>query len=288
MAHHLDEACCPRPWVVDLVDALSLGMERRIARERGPRRLAARVEAARLRAYEREVTARADASLVASRRDLAALGGGPGLAIVPNAVDLEAFPCAREGREAATVAFTGNMGYFSNVDAAVYFVKEVFPRLRRAEPQARFLIVGARPARAVRALAAEPGVSVTGPVEDVGAFLRRATVAVCPMRTGSGQQIKILEAMASGAPVVATPAEAEQVDGRHDHELLVGADAAELCAHVAALFADPARAERLARNARRLVEARFTWERSVAALEQAYEAALAARRTLRPAAGRPA
>jgi len=284
MAPYLQEGVCPRPWVVDLVDALSLGMERRIAEEWGPRRIVARFEAGRLRSYERRVVTMADQTVVASARDKEALGGVRGVSLVPNAVDLEAFPYARRDREPATVAFTGNMGYFPNVNAAVWFAKDVLPLVRAAVPGVRFLIVGARPARSVRALAADPAVTVTGRVDDMSPFLRRATVAVAPMRTGSGQQIKILEAMASGVPVVASAAEAEQVGGRHDQELLVASTEREFADHVVALLGDEGRADRLARNARRLVEARFTWEHSVAALERVYEAAVEGRAALGSAA----
>jgi polysaccharide biosynthesis protein PslH len=274
MAPYLEEGVCPRPWVVDLVDALSLGMERRGREERGPARLVARIEAKRLRRYERALGRIADRTVVVSRRDREAIGDLPGLCIVPNAVDLEAFPFASTGREPATLVLTGNMGYFPNVNAAVWFAREVLPRVRRARPDARFVIVGARPARSVRALAEDPAVTVTGRVEDIGSYLRRATVAVVPMRSGSGQQFKILEAMASGAPVVATAAEAEQVGAEHDLELLVADEPIAFAEAVVAVLADPARASALASKARGLVERRFSWQYSVEALEAVYEAAL--------------
>ena len=274
MAPYLEEGVCPRPWVVDLVDALSLGMARRGREEWGPARLVARIETERLRRYERELGATADRTVVVSRRDREAIGDLPGLCVVPNAVDLEAFPFAGREREPATVVFSGNMGYFPNVNAAVWFAREVLPRVRQVLPETRFLIVGARPARSVRGLAKDPGVTVTGRVDEVGPYLRRATVAVAPMRSGSGQQFKILEAMASGAPVVATPAEAEQVGAEHDRELLVADEATGFAESVLALLTDPARAGRLAEKARRLVEKQFTWRHSVDALEAVYASAL--------------
>ena len=288
MAPYLEEGVCPRPWVVDLVDALSLGMERRVREEWGPARLVARIEARRLRRYERELGARADRTVVVSRRDREAIGDVPGLCIVPNAVDLEAFPFAGHDREPATVVFSGNMGYFPNVNAAVWFAREVLPRVRRVLSEARFLIVGARPTRAVRSLVKDPAVTVTGQVEDVGPYLRRATVAVAPMRSGSGQQFKILEAMASGAPIVATAAEAEQVGAEHDRELLVADEPSAFAEAVLALLLDPARAQGLAERARRLVERHFTWQSSVDALEAVYESALLERSPGRKAlAARP-
>jgi sugar transferase (PEP-CTERM/EpsH1 system associated) len=274
MAPYLEEGVCPRPWVVDLVDALSLGMERRSRAEWGAARLVARVEAKRLRRYERGLAVTADRTVVVSRRDREAIGDLPGLCIVPNAVDLEAFPFSDQGREPGTLVFSGNMGYFPNANAAVWFAREVLPRVRRARPDARFLIVGARPARSVRALANDPAVTITGRVDSVGSYLRRAAVAVVPMRSGSGQQFKILEAMASGAPLVATAAEAEQIGAENGRELLVADEASAFAEAVLALLTDPLRAAALAERARRLVEARFSWRHSVDALEAVYEAAV--------------
>jgi polysaccharide biosynthesis protein PslH len=287
MAPYLEEGVCPRPWVVDLVDALSLGMERRSREEWGPARLVARMEAGRLRRYEQRLAATVDRTVVVSRRDREAIGDAPGLCIVPNAVDLEAFPFAARDREAATIVFSGNMGYFPNVNAAVWFAQKILPAVRQARPDARFLIVGARPTRAVTGLARDPAVTVTGSVEDVGSYLRRATVAVVPMRSGSGQQFKILEAMASGAPVVATSAEAEQVGAEHDRELLVADTPSDFAAAVVSLLEEPARAAGLAERARRLVEARFTWQHSIDALEAVYQAALLERSRARAAVAGP-
>jgi glycosyltransferase involved in cell wall biosynthesis len=286
MAPYLEEGLCPRPWVVDLVDALSLGMERRGREEWGPARFVARLEARRLRGYEQKLGATTDRTVVVSRRDREAIGEGPGLRIVPNAVDLMAFPFAARDREAASVVFSGNMGYFPNVNAAVWFTREVLPRVRRERPETRLTIVGTRPARAVRELARDPAVTVTGRVPDIGPYLRRATVAVVPMRSGSGEQFKVLEAMASGAPVVATAAEAEQVGAEHDRELLVADDAGAFAQAVLALVNDPARAEALAHRGRRLVEARFTWRHSVEALEAVYREAIHERRAALPEARR--
>jgi sugar transferase (PEP-CTERM/EpsH1 system associated) len=274
MAPYLEAGMCPRPWIVDLVDALSLGMERRGREEWGPGRLVARIEARRLRRYERDLCARADRTIVVSERDREAIGDFPHLRLVPNAVDLDAFPFGDRPREPATLVFSGNMGYFPNVNAAAWFARDILPRVRRARADVRFLVVGARPARAVRDLASDPAITVTGRVEDLSAYLRRASVAVVPMRSGSGQQFKILEAMASGAPVVATSAEARQIGAEHGRDLLVADEAGSFADAVLTLLGDPAQAAGLAERARLLVEARFTWRRSVDALEAVYEDAL--------------
>lgn len=102
------------------------------------------------------------------------------------------------------IIFTGSMDYFPNVDAATFFCREVFPTVRAALPQVRFVIAGRNPARAVRQLSSDPRVTVTGSVPDIRPYLRGAAVAVAPLRVARGVQNKILEAMAMGLPVAAS------------------------------------------------------------------------------------
>lgn len=261
---------------VDFVDALSLSTRRRSAQHRGPLRWLSGLEAARLLRYERRLCATLEGACVASPVDREAIGDFPRLGVAPNGVDLARLPFLPGGREPRTLVFTGNMGYFSNVNAVEWFVHSVFPLVRERLPDARFAIVGARPAPAVRALAGREGVSVLGFVEDLREHLRRAAVAVAPMRAGAGQQFKVLEAMASGTPVVATPVAAAGL--RPEADCLLVAEGAQAFADaVVALLGDEALAARVATRARRFVEERYTWEHSTALLEEQYEAARARR-----------
>ena len=100
------------------------------------------------------------------------------------------------------IVFTGSMDYLPNIDAAVYFAREIFPAIRKEAPEIQLVIVGRNPVRAVRQLAQIPGIRVTGPVRDVYPYLRAAAVAVVPLRIACGLQFKILEAMAMGVPVI--------------------------------------------------------------------------------------
>jgi glycosyltransferase involved in cell wall biosynthesis len=262
------------PRFVDLVDALSLSTRRRSLRQRGPLRWLVALEARRLLDYERRLCGAIEGAAVASSVDRDAIGPTPRLGVVPNGVDLDRLPFDRTRRDAATIVFTGNMGYFSNVDAACWFAERVLPLVRRDVPEARLRVIGARPTARVRRLArADASVSVLGYVDDLGPHLRGATVAVAPMRAGAGQQFKVLEAMASGAPVVATPVAADALEARCGGALVV-ADTAEAFAEaVVALVRDPCHAGRVAARARSFVEDRYTWERSTLLLEEQHEAA---------------
>ncbi len=277
MAPHVEDL--PLARFVDLVDALSLSTRRRSLQHRGPLRWLTGLEAERLLRHERRICATMEGASVVSRVDREAIGDSARLGVVPNGVDLGELSFDRAGRDPATVVFTGNMGYFSNVNAACWFGERVHPLVRRSVPEARFLVIGARPAARVRRLArADPSVSVLGFVDDLRPHLRSATVAVAPMQAGAGQQLKVLEAMASGTPVVATPVAAEAFDTEGGGGLLVAGTPEAFAEAVVALLRDPGRADRLAVAARRYVEGRYTWERSTARLEELHEAAARSRR----------
>jgi len=261
------------PVVVDLIDALSANFARRAASESGPIGALAAWEAARLARFEARLAAEAAAVLVVSEAERAALGGAR-VMVVPNGVDPVAFAYRENGRPPARVVFAGNLGYFPNVDAACWLARDIFPRIRCALPAAELLLVGARPARAVRALADAPGVALAAEVPAMAPEIAGATVAVVPVRAGSGMQNKVLEAMAVGTPVVTTPRAAAALDVEPGEHLLVAEDAAGLAAAALDLLRDVPRARAMARAARALVERRYRWEDSAAAVEAAWRQAV--------------
>ena len=262
--------------IVDLIDSLALNMARRARIDLSPMGVAARIEARRLERYERELAGRADRVIVSSRLDAETIGRFDNLEVIPNGVDLERFSYAGpERRERATIVFTGRMGYFPNADAAIWFASEVFPRVRERIGEARFIAVGADPSRALKREGRRAGVTVTGYVPSIHEYIATAAVAVAPMRSGSGIQNKVLEAMAAGAPVVATRYALGGLDATDGKNLLVAENAAEMAERVIALIENPAMAAAMGRRGRQLVEERYGWERAGAELERVYERAVA-------------
>lgn len=263
-----------RTRVIDLVDALSLNFNRRAERERRPLKALLRWEARRLKRYERSLAGIYDRMVVCSTLDMQAIGASESVYVVPNGVDTSQFAYRQDLREWNSIVFTGRIAYFPNADAAVWFATEVLPLIRRSVPSVRFQIVGADPPPRVRELARIPGVEVTGYVPAVTEYLHRATVAISPLLAGSGMQNKLLEAMACGAPVVATSRSMGGLTAQNGRHLMIADGAASFAERLVRLLHDPGLRLWIARNARRMVEERYSWELSVSALEKVYEAAL--------------
>ena len=158
------------------------------------------------------------------------------------------------------------MDYLPNVDAAVWFSTEVWPAVRARFPAAEFRVVGRNPAAAVRRLAALPGVVVTGTVPDVRPLVSSAAVVVAPLRLARGVQNKVLEALAMGRAVVASPQALAALGAIPGEHLLAAATAAEWAAAVGGLLADPARCRELGASGRAYVERHHHWDRCLAPL----------------------
>jgi len=166
------------------------------------------------------------------------------------------------------LAFVGSMDWMPNEDAVLFFCREVLPRIREAEPDVTLSIVGRAPTPAVKRLAQEAGIEVTGTVDDVRAYLGQACATIVPLRVGGGTRLKIFEAMAAGKAVISTTIGAEGLpteSGRH----LVIADGAEAFADaVVRVVREPELRRRLEREARTLVTQHYDWSVAAGQLER--------------------
>lgn len=265
----------PVPSVLDFIDALSANMEERARIDQGPRRWLARIEGARIHRYERRLCGIWDQLTVVAEADRDAIGPFPNLRLNGNGVALEEFPFVVEGRAAHTLLFTGNLGYFANIDALLWFTHEVLPLVKAHRPDIRLSLVGARPHPSLLALTRQDAaIEVHGEVAHMHPYLAEAAVAIAPLRAGTGQSLKILEAMATGTPLVATPCAVRGIAVEPGRHLSLASQPADFAAQILDVLANPGQARQRAARARALVEAEYTWERSIAGLEDIYRAAL--------------
>lgn len=186
------------------------------------------------------------------------------VAVVPLPVDAEYFRPQPATETAGRIVFTGLMNHPPNADAAIFFAREVFPRIRAAEPTAEFFVVGRHPTEAVQALASLAGVHVTGGVPDIRPFLASATVVVVPLRYGSGARQKILEAWCMEKCVVATTIGAEGLAYADGANLAIADEPAAFAEAVARALREPAFRDRLRFAGRAVVRERHDPQRVAA------------------------
>jgi hypothetical protein len=227
----------PAPLVLDHVDALSLSMRRRARHGALPVRLLALLESVLLRRWERRLAGVTASALVTAPEDAAALPRHPRPTVMPVSIAVPGTPApGDDDARSIDLVLTGNMGYPSNADAAAWLSEEIAPLIWQQRPGARIAIVG----RGADRLRVDPRIDVHADVPDVGAFLRRAKLAVAPLRLGTGTPYKVLEALAAGAAVLATPA-AVRPFGLEEDVAATGADAHALAACAVSLLDDPGR-----------------------------------------------
>jgi glycosyltransferase involved in cell wall biosynthesis len=204
----------------------------------------------------------------ADQRRLAADAPSATTVVIPNAADVEHLQPRQTDpvSDGRTVLFFGLLATVPNVDGVVHFLREIWPRIAAARPDARFVIVGANPAPAIRAHAG-PGVTIVGPVDDLRPHLAAAAVIVVPLRLGSGTRLKILEAWAMARPVVSTALGAEGLDAVPGRHLLIADDPADFASAVLRVLREPGLADELGRAGRSLVSERYSWRGAAGMLE---------------------
>ena len=252
----------PSAWAHDLLGVTT-----------GARRLARFVEVSAWRRYERATRPRFDAIVVFAERDLAAVApsaGGAAVMRIPLSVEVPGHPLDPEGRDPPTIVFVGGFAHPPNVDAALWLGKSVFPRVLERVPDARLEIIGHEPGEEVRALAGN-AVSIHASVPDVTPYLDHAAVVVAPIRLGGSMRMKVLEALAAGKVLVATPRAAEGVEAVPGEHFVLAADENDLVEELARLLVEPARRRALAERAREWAEHHLGWEHGVEDFERLYE-----------------
>ncbi len=264
MAQYLDlPGLADVPAVVDLVDVDSEKWFDYARETHGIGRLLFRLEGRRLRRLEASLADRARAITVVSRAEAdlyRSFRPAENVHAVPNGVDLEYFRPAAQPEPEGIVrcVFVGALDYRANVDGLTWFCREVWPMVVGEVPGAALQIVGSNPGPVVRRLAAQEAVELVGPVLDVRPYLAGA-VAVAPLRVARGIQNKVLEAMAMGRPVVASPAALEGLELQPGRDALCAGEPKAWHARLTDLLRNSAERKRLGEAARRYVETRHHW-----------------------------
>ncbi len=201
------------------------------------------------------------------------------------AIDLARYEYNEEGRRPDTLLFIGSFQHPPNRQALAYFIERVLPAVRAARPAARLLVAGAHAPPNFAATMSAPGVEFLGRVEDIRELYARCAVFVCPILSGSGIRVKLLEAFAAGIPAVSTALGAEGLAGESGEIVELAENPETFAAAALLLLDDPEGARAMARRARREVERNWSADLRTAKLERHYREVL--RRKLQGANGPP-
>jgi sugar transferase (PEP-CTERM/EpsH1 system associated) len=234
----------------------------------------------RLRRFEQAALRRADLTLAVSDEDRQALQDLAGAELgrietLSIGVDTDYFSASPRTMHSKTLVSIGTMYWPPNIDAISWFCREILPKIREREPEAKLMVVGARPTAEILALAEAPAVTVTGSVPDVRPYGTDCGAFIVPLRSGSGMRVKILNALAMGLPTVSTTIGAEGIEVTDGEDILLADTAEDFAAATLRLLSEPVLAARLAENGRKLMEERYGWDAIGAQLRQYYAEALA-------------
>ena len=216
----------------------------------------------KMQRYEADSVRRFDTVVAVSERDAQSFSAIPGnhqVQTIPTGVDLDYFPYASPGDE-DHIVFTGAMDWQANIDGIEFFMEQVWPQVVARRPHARVTIVGRNPAPSLveRARRQNLPFEFTGFVDDIRQHVQGAAAYIIPLRVGGGTRIKAFEAMAMGLPVVSTGLGVEGLPVIPDEHYLLADNATDFAEALVRLLEDLSLRNRLSRQARDYVEARFS------------------------------
>lgn len=190
-----------------------------------------------------------------------AIGNTAKIAVVSNGVDVEWFAEKKRNLpEFPTILSVGTFNWLPNVEAVNFLVKEVWPKIKQKLPQAKLWIVGNAPTQQVfEYQKKDTAITITGGIPDIRDAFAGAHVLVAPVFSGKGTRYKVLEAMAAGTPIVATPIAVEGLGVEHNVHVMIGKNAEEIAEMTIKVLEDPALQEKLALNGRKFVESQYDW-----------------------------
>jgi glycosyltransferase involved in cell wall biosynthesis len=253
-------------------------MARRMERETNPiLKQYWRIEAKKLRHAELHWGEKVDMNLVCSTEEAALLIGEKSsirTAIVANGVDTAYFS-PRPDPGGQTLLFCGSLDMYPNQDAVKYFLEAIWPVLRLRYKDIELYIVGKQPPGWLKAQAdTDHRVHVTGFVDDVRWYFRKATICICPVREGGGTRLKILDSLAMGVPVIGTSFACSGLNLRHDRDVVIADNADEFVRHVGRLLNRADLRLCIGSAGRRTVEGEYSWDVIGKNLRRAYEEAV--------------
>lgn len=249
---------CPK--TLDYMDALSKGMERRIERAPWYKKWFFKTEYKRLLIYERIMFDYFDKKTIISEQDKRYIfhPEREQIVCVPNGIDTHFLEPVQVEKK-YDFAFVGNMNYPPNVEAVVFIVNEILP----AFPNAKLLVAGATPHPKLVKLAKDnANVVISGWIDDIRTAYASAEIFFAPMKTGTGMQNKLLEAMALGVPCVTTSLANNAIGAVHNESIIVCDTHQQMILQLKELIQHPELREKIGSVGKQFVSERYSWKKA--------------------------
>lgn len=272
MVPYLEQLRLQGSSVVEMTDALSKTYSMSAGAKGGMlKRMVYGVEQRLIGRFEHHVVRTFPKVVLVSRSDMDFLKTScradfSSLALHTNGVDC-AVPVS-SGYKASKLCFIGNMRTLQNQDAVLHFADDIFPLILKRIPDAVFYVVGAEPPRRILELAEREHIVVTGFVDDLGAVISDACLAVAPVRVAAGIQNKVLVAMAAGLPVVMTSMISQAIPELcHGENCLIHDDAESFAGACVRVMGDESFRGMLSVRGREMVRSHYSWEEKLRGYE---------------------
>lgn len=238
----------------------------------------------KIKKEERECWSTADKVIAVSEDDKKIMqNAGITPSIVANGVDTEKFSYKLKAKsqelKEAKLLFIGDFKWIQNVDSARFIIEEVWPELelriknKELSTAVKLWVVGRNIPESIRGLTSDPNIifdegSSKKPTEEI---FQEADILLSPIRVGGGTSYKILESMSCGTPVVITSLSASAIDARDGDTVMIGKNAVELAEKTIELLQNNSLYEEISKNARKLIEERYTWKKIAVNLDDVYK-----------------
>lgn len=228
----------------------------------------------KMRQYEQSAWKRASLNLAVSEVDASKIEEvtSKKCEVIPNGVDISYFRnfTPKQKKSYPLLLFVGDFRYFTNQDALTFLVKEIWPEVKKVIPKVKLWLVGKNPSLMVKNLAGKDVIVDSG-IDDIRQAYAVADILVAPMRIASGTNIKVLEAMAAGLPVVTTSLGVEGIKAKKDKEVIVAGKKDQIISEIINLLKNETQRQKIGLAGRRVVERFYDWEKIGEKLNKIYE-----------------
>jgi len=254
------------PKVVDLVDSISLNYLR--SKNLGSNfiwRLIYNLEKKKVLSYETKIPSFFDYCFTSSQVDtnhIKKISTKNNIITIPNGVNENLLNYEKVVDEKNIISFFGRMNYNPNIDAVVYFINKIWPKLKNKVKEAKFYVIGYRPNLKIKKLSNNKNIVVTGFLKDPYNLLSQSKIIIAPMVSGAGIQNKILDAMALGKCVITTSFGAGGIVGRNGVNFIVKDNPDEFAKELIKLWNDKEKRDEIGKNAKNLVKKNYRWQKT--------------------------